>query len=50
MGYRPKGEPFELDFSATEHDGLDAAATAAQDASALRQVAAAFACAMTGGA
>ena len=49
MRYRPKGAPFELDFSATEPDGLDAAATA-QDASALRQVAAAFACVRTGGA
>lgn len=25
MGYRPKRDPYKLDFSATEHDGLEVA-------------------------
>jgi hypothetical protein len=60
MGYRPKREAFKLDFSGTEHEGLEitarpvpmsvwldaATAAATQDGSSFRQVAATFAYAL----
>ena len=62
MGYRPKRALFKLDFSETEHEGLEvttravpmsvmldvavAAGNAAQDASGFRQVLATFAYAL----